>query len=442
MRAVIDKIMLIPEIGDVINIKDITVELSVYQNLFDHYMHCDIVLTDSFDLNSLIPQDTQNWVAGGFAGTEILLIQYYPDGGTGPLVSNAFFLFERSAKKQVNANIDAYILSGVSLESYNSFSRRISRAYGGSGGNSIDKMIKSITDEFLYNSEARDLYNFIKLNTGTLIDKNNAFEPTNGAHRFVIPNLSVDDTIEFLCNEADSDSHVPQYLFYEDNFGFNFRNLETLVKQPPKLSFIKEEAVTRANSLQKPQDKILAYEVVKESNILEKARDGLFKSKIIHLDVLKKTKFETIFNYDNGKYRFKTLQKFAHRGTAPDPNVNVTLMTTRQGHDCQCQIFKDENHLPKRIDHFLAARKSYTKHIFNTTMRVTVPGTTGLNVGDTVYLDFPVNDGLTDGQTKSDIQLTGKYIVTKLRNKMNNPSTASSFETIFECVKDTQIEIV
>jgi len=441
MRAVIEKIILIPEIGDPINIKDITVELNVYQNLFEHYMHCDLVVTDSFDLNTLIPQDVERWISGGFAGTEILLIQYYPDGGTGPLVSNAFFLFERSAKKQIKQNMDAYILSGVSMESYQSFPKRISQAYGGSSGNTIDKMIKSITDKFLYNSEIKDIYNHIKLQTGTLIDKNNVYEESIGLHKFVIPNLSVDDTIEFLCNEADSESHIPQFLFYEDYFGFNFRNLETLVKRAPKHRFVKEESVTRANSLEKPMDKIISYDVVSESNILQKAREGLFKSKLINIDVLQKKHTTLLYDYSKQKSKFQTLQKFAHRGNVPDHNVNVTMLTSRLGHDSNA-LFSLEKHKPKRINQFLPLRKSYTKHIFNTTMRVTVPGTTGLNVGDTVYLDFPVNDGLTDNKTKSDIQLSGKYIVTKVRNKMNNPGTSSSFETIFECVKDTQIEIV
>ena len=442
MRASIDKLLLIPAKGQTLDIRSLVFEINVYQDLYDHYMHCDLVVLDSTDIAGASAQDVENWINGGFTGLDTLLFQYSPSGGIGTQISNLFMLYERSARSIVKDGMWGYVLSGVSLESYQSFSKKISRAYGGSRGNTIDKMIESITKEYLYNRAVRDDYNSIKLDTQTVIEKNIFIEPTIGAHRFVIPTLSVDDTIEFLANEADSTSHIPQYLFYENYQGFNFRNLETLISLKPRQKF----ALTAFNlnsEYTRPTgaDKIINYSVVKENNLLEKVRDGMFKSKVIQLDVLKKRKVEQVWDYAKGSTRFTTLQSFRHEGNVDDSNANVTLITTRNGHDCQCMVFKKENHLPKRIDQFIAARKAYMKHIFNTTLDVEVAGTTALDVGNNVYLKFPISDGLEDREDLVDTQLTGKYIVTKIRNQFSGISTESEMKTIFRCSKDTQIQL-
>ncbi len=436
MKAKFEKLLLIPTAGQPFDITDLVVEVNVFQDLFSHYMTCEIVMKDSISISRGIPSNEEDNLNGGLTGGELLLMQYYSENN--PIIVNCFSMYERKARTKESDSTEVYILSGISLEAFESFTRKISRAYGGSQGNEISKMVDSVTREYLYTRTVRDVYSSILKDFKTLIEKTIVVEETSGKHRFIIPNLSVDDTLEFFSNEADSKDHIPQYLFYENYYGFNFWNLSTLVESTPVMEYYYTEFNT--NEADRDQRKIISYNVKKENNILESAKAGLFASKTIRLDVLKKTKSVKVFDYQKLFDKFKKLQPYKQKGSA-NPDVNVTLMTTRQGHDCSCQIFKDENHLPKRIDGIIGSRRSYTEHIMHNILSVVVPGTTALNVGDTVLLKFPIKDGLFDSKdTKLDKELSGKYIITKLRNKFTNVGAESRFVTVFECVKDTQIQ--
>lgn len=437
MRAFLEGIYYITTQGESIEISDLVAEINIYQNLFRHYMQCDIVMVDAVDLSNATKQDLLNNINGGFSGGELIVFQYKSEEN--PSVAHCFALYERKNRGLAGTGREAYVLSGISLEGFEAYPRKISKAYGHPEGNTIDKMIASIVDEYVYTAAVKDTYSTIRQKHNILPEKYVIAEPTSGSQRFVIPNMAVDDTIDFLCNEADSDDHIARYLFWERQEGFYFYNLSTLVEQTPVMDYYYTDFNT--DVVDRDQRKIVGYDIKKETNFLSNARDGLYASKTIHLDVHKKTTNQTIFSYDDvrEKSKFKTLQPFYHSGTVNAPEVNLTLMTTRKGHDaCQCPLFEKENHLPKRLNDIIQYRKSYSKHLFNTVMNVTVPGTTYINAGDCVILKFPIKQ-LSTTPEGDNIQLSGKYIVTKVRNTIKMPKAGAMFLTQMECVKDTQI---
>lgn len=437
MRARFEKLLLVPTTGAPFDITDLVREINIYQSLFDHYMKCDVLLTDAVSISRAIPANEEENINGGLTGGEMLLLQYYSEGN--PIISNCFMLYGRSARTKVDDGTDAYLLSGVSPEAFETYPRRISRAYGGTGGNEIHNMVESVVNEFILNNTMKSLYDELSNEFNITVEKTFDWDETSGKHRFVIPNLSVDDTIEFFANESDSKDHIPHYIFYENYYGFHYYNLSTIAQATPVMAYVYSEFNTNIENMD--QRKMISYTVKKENNILETARSGLFKSKIINVDVLKKEKIERVFDYQKMFDDFKTLQPYKQKGDSV-PDVNVTMMTTRIGHDaCECPLFRLENHLPKRINHFLGAKRSYRQHLAHNVLSVMVPGTTFLNAGDTVLLNFPIRDGFTDSkELKLDKELSGKYIITKVRNKFNELLTKGTFVTVFECIKDTQIQ--
>ncbi len=436
MNAVFDKLLIVPTSGASFDVSDMVQEISIYQSLTDHYMYCDLILFDTVNLGRAIPQDINNVLSGGFTGGELLIVQYYSQSN--PEKTHNFILYERTNRSKAQDSGEVYILHGISAEGFEAYGKKISRAYGGKTGTTIGTMVNSVYSEFIGNKTIKNLYYAILQDHKVDIVKSfNMDGKDSGTHKFIIPNLTVDETIEFMCNEADSDDHIPQYLFYETSEGFWFYNLGTLAQRKPRMTYTFTEF--NVDPSDKDQLKIISYQVQNEANILENAKRGLFKSKIIHLDVLKKRSTVSTFDYSKAVSKFKKLQPLAQRGGVSSADVNVTLMTSRQGHDND-PLFKLEKHLPKRIDHFLSSRRSYTTDIFSRRMTVMVPGTTSLNVGDVVKLEFPIKDGSVDsGDVKLDRELSGKYIITKLRNKIEGVRADSTFVTIFDCVKDTEI---
>jgi hypothetical protein len=436
MKANVEQLILIPTSGQPIDISDMVSEFNIYQSLNDHYMYCDLVILDTIGLNRVISQDESNKYSGGFTGGEIVLFQYWSSHN--PTTEHAFMIYERSDVTKQNDVTTAYVLNGMSIEGFETHGRKISRAFGKNGGKKISDMIKNVYGEFFNSGTLKDIYREISKNHRVTIEKKLYLDDKDsGLHKFVIPNLSVDETINFMCNECDTKDHIPRYFFFEDTDGFHFNNLGFIAEREPKMTYWFTEFNVDDNL---DQRKIISFKIKKGANLINDAQRGLFKSKTIRLDLLKKKKTEKIFDYSKSVDKFKKLQPTQKRGDVASPDVNVTMLTTRNGHD-RDTLFRDEAPFPKKVDGFLGERRSYTTEIFTNKLSVVVPGTTTLNVGEVVELNFPFKDAQNSDslEVKLDKELSGKYIITKLRNKIEDVTTASNFVTIFDCVKDTEI---
>ena len=159
---------------------------------------------------------------------------------------------------------------------------------------------------------------------------------------------------------------------------------------------------------------------MKQGDFLENIHSGMFRSKTINLDLTAKSKSEQDFKYDNYVGKFKKLQnyKIASGELLGDPVVR--LLTS-----------KDQ----KKYNQTAAQSESYYSHIFNTHVEASLPGDSELNAGDVIYLSVPPSTNVRDQVGTEDKYLSGKYLITKLRNKMLDGSKIMT--TIVECVKDT-----
>jgi hypothetical protein len=431
---------LITAVGQVIDLESITVEFSVYQSLFEHYLQCDLVLNDSLGLINTLNPLKDGVTQGGFSGGDLLVVSYRSNDETLPYKSHVFALYEMTDRKRLEENSEAYFFSGISIEAYGATTQKISRSYGGSGGNDISSMVKSITEEFIYSSSIKDLHSNLKQATKFRIQKENDFEKTIGKHKYVIPNLSVDDTIDFLCKEVDNDDHIPYYLFYENSKGFNFKNLGTLVNQEPKetYSYISSnfgDSYKDKKSIEYTEaTNIRSFDVLKQGNFLENLESGLFQSRTIHIDVLRKNKREVVYKYDDYFSKFKKLQNLKIAGGETKGDPVVRMFTSRKGHDSD-SLFSGEAPNPKRYTEHIGQSEAYLSHTFNTQLEVVVPGDSELDVGDVIVLNIPPATNVLDQVNVGDKYLSGKYLVTKIRNKFLDGS--ESMSTILECVKDT-----
>lgn len=433
---------LITATGQVIDLKSVTIEFSVYQSLFEHYLQCDLVINDSLGLLNTINDIKDGVTQGGFSGGDMLVVSYRSNDDSLPYKNHVFALYEMANRKRIEENSEAYFLSGISVEAYVSAGQKISRSYGGVGGNDITSMIRSITDEFVYSANAKGVHSALKESVKFRVQKQNQFDATNGNHKFVIPNLTVDDTIDFLCKESDSDDHIPYYVFYEDSKGFNFKNLGTLVSQESKETFT--YAPSNFSGVYKDKKKddyteatnIRSFEVISQSDFLGNLEAGLYQSRNIFIDPLRKNKREVVYKYDDYISKFKKLQKFKIAGDQIDGDPIVRMHTSRHDHEND-SLFSEESPSTKKFSEHLAQGEAYYSHIFNTQLEVVIPGDSELDVGDVITLRIPPASNVLDQVNVDDKYLSGKYLITKIRNKFLDGS--ESMSTVLECVKDTAI---
>jgi hypothetical protein len=432
---------LVSAAGQVVDLKSIVVDFSIYSGIDEPYLQCDLVLNDSVGLMNTINVNKDGDIQGGFSGGDVLIVSYKSNDDSLEYKNHIFALYEMTDRKRIEERSEAYFLSGISIEAYSSSTTKICRAYGGTGGNDISKMVKSIVDEFIYSKSIKDIHRSYRAATGFRVEKETVFDETLGKHQFIIPNLSVDDTIQFMINEADSPDHIPYYFFYENSKGFCFKNLANLINQEPKetFSYMPSNANEGSNATKDEnfdRTKIVSFDVIKQSDFMENATGGLFKSRTIHLDILKKTKRERVYNYDDYFPKFSKLQRLKIAGSSAGEPV-VRMYTSRSDHDND-PIFAGEAPHPKRYCDVVSQKQSYFLHIFNTQLEVVIPGDSEIDVGDVIYLSIPPAAITDDQYGTEDKYMSGKYLITKLRNKLLDGSEAMS--TIIECVKDTSIK--
>jgi len=417
----------------VIDITNLVGETNIYQDLFNHYIEAEFVMDDSLNL-----------FAEGCIGTEVVEISFRNMVGPGvdtPFIRHVFFVYEITDKQRVSEFREVYIMNCVSAEKYFTTSQKISRAYGPS---LISDMVSKINKEFIYNNEAKDFYKDLSSLFGYTKSKEGVFDKTSGQQQLVIPNMPVDDAIDFLTNEADSEDHIPFYTFYEDANGFNFRNISQLVQQPVKQTFHHlpvatdnpEQDSERNDFLNQFDDtfKIISYNVVKQNNVLRNIHSGLFRSKTINIDLHRRKTNQVIYDYQE-KYaeKFKSVENSIIGGSEGTPILNLT--TTRKGHDDDSTLQK-ENHFPKRINETKQISRGYQRSLFNVVMEVTVPGNDEINVGQIIELLFyKTQDNIVSLETY-DKYLSGNYLITKVRQKLTGAKTGVDYVTVIECTRD------
>jgi len=417
--------------GSTLDIQNLVREINVYQNLFKHYIEAEFVMDDSVGI-----------FASGSTGSEVVEVSFRNAVGPGvekEYTRHIFMVYEISDRKRISEQREAYIMNGISIESYQAIPHKISRAYG---PDLISEFVMKIKDEFLYNDFAKDYYTELGNVFGYILDKDSdtVFDVTEGEQQIIIPNMPVDDAIDFLSSEADSDDHIPFFTFYEDTNGFNFRNLSKLAEQEPVATYhhlpqqTREPTVSEESFIEFDDTyKIVSFDIVKQSNILENTTGGLYKHKTVNLDMHRRKKHEVIYDYDEYQDMFIPIENKILGGSEGNPIV--TLITSRKNHDIDPTL-ADENHLPKRINETVSVKKGYQNQLFNFIMEVVVHGNADLKVGDKIELMFYHTAGDEVNFENYDKYLSGYFLITKLRQKISGGKSGKPFASVIECVKD------
>lgn len=416
------ELSLISSSGQVIDISHIALEVNIYQSLFKHFLRCDVAIGEALNLGNILKGNPKENIPGGWTGGETLMVAYREKTDPSkdskvPIKRHMFLIYKASDRIKNNDFTEQYMLQCVSLEAFISLPQKIRKSYGGKRGNTISNMIKSICEKYLYSKPISDMYSRVN------IRKENEIDETTGLRKFVIPTLTVDETIDFLANEADSDSHYPYYLFYEDSTGFKFRDIPKIMRNikqyetelPTYFYFMSNyfEATNEEDVKYDDQYKIIEFEIIQTNNILEDVMFGLYKAKNIKLDIINKTAKTTVFDYQKEKENFETLQSGNFSGDVGNDDVMISLSTK---------------------DNLKDRRNSYKKQLFNSIMKLSIPGNSSLNVGGVINLNFYINNSIIEDQGL-DKQISGRYIITELRQKINQ----NVFTTILTVAKDVSL---
>jgi hypothetical protein len=433
----IQRIVLVTPRGTSFDIGPMVIEFNVFQDLFQHHMTCELVMNDSQNLLGSLGLNEDDDDFNGFTGNEVLFISYKTKVEDLEFVNHGFVLHEIGRRIRVDEHNETYVLNGISVEALRTKTTNVSRAVGRGAGKEIHKIVEDFANEFYISNETKAFYTAYQSVFKHGVEKKYTGDKTNGRHKFIIPNTNVDEAITLLCTQADNDTHIPLFTFYEDSNGYNFRDINKLVEQEAKATYRYLPSNVPIDQVYLDSNNITSYSVIRQTSYLKNALGGLFSAKTYNIDLLKKQKKEVSYSYENTQSKFSKLQSAKILGN-PTGDVAQYMFTSRTGHGDSGSIFAAENPAVKKLNTFAASKKSYHRHIFNMVLEVTVPGDSTLNVGDVVFLNIPSASNKKDAERDGDKYLSGKYIITKLRQKMRG-KTGDGFVSIFECAKDTRL---
>ena len=418
---------LISASGQLIDISELVVQMDIFQALDEPFMQLEMVLSDSIAL--------LNTLGGGFTGGEIVAVSYKSNDDSLELKNHAFVLYQVSSRQKMNDNSEVYMLNGASLEMYQDMGFKVSRSYGSGSGQLISDMVENLTKEFLYNSAVKKIYTETVSQAGIEIDKTVECDPTSGNQKFIVPMLSPSESIKMLADEADNETGIPYFVFYEDSKGFKFKDLNELVSQEPIGQY-----VYQPKNFDDDSDfyKINSYSVERQNSFFENARSGMLKNTNVSLDILRRSWNVDVIEYENVHGAFSKLQDVAAPGVVGvESNPAMFISTSRRGHDLDVR-FSEEGVLPSRKSTFQGIRTTFINNLTNIELTVEIPGDSEIDVGKTIILRIPSSSSTEDQNGADDATLSGKYLITRVRHKSDG-KTGGDYRTIISCVKESGI---
>ena len=326
-----------------------------------------------------------------------------------------------------------------------------------------------------------DIY-YTYLNDGSIKSNLLNIEPTERIESLIIPNLSPLDAISWLSNRAQSSNSAndaSNYVFFETIDGSSFISINTLADVEPFWKFIfkpRSDDAAGVENLAKGIQKINKYYYLKQFDKTQNIEDGLYSSKLITHDIVRKK----ITQYDfNGYNDFLGLNhvgafpvisssdvevassKVNRTSFAPSDEATNFPITNDRGLNSMTdgsvcfypkhnQLYaKNSNDLyDNKVETWKLQRSAQLAAYDNLTMMIDVSGNSTLRVGQTITLELPSPEASdADGQSDNllDRFLSGSYMITAIKHIFSahqKKDNKISYTMKVEVVKDALEDIV
>lgn len=401
------------------------VELSIFEDIYSPTMSGTLTISDSIDLFSEIP----------LSGFEFLTISLEkPDGWFDVILSKTFRIYKMDVQgvNLATSSNQVYTLFFCSEENLISESRKISKSYK---GKKISEIVKDIVENHLETSENK----FFEEN----------IDQTFGVFDIVIPYMTPLNAITWLSNRAvSSGSQITSanYLFYENNFGYNFKSIEKLfqARTKAKYTYRPKNIDTATEPLETLIFNAIRYDFIKVFDILSNVNSGMFSSKLLSFDILRQKVTEQNFNYNT---LFTNARHVEPRGApfhsqykdrtgkiiTENHSSVVKLYPTTKDHNTDSSITRYQPGIrPNLVENWLLSRISQLSQLNYFKLKLVVPGNMYVTVGDIIEFDVPLTTIRVSGEETYNPYHSGRYLITAVRHKID----IRSYEMIIEATRD------
>ena len=375
-------------------------ELNIFDSILSPVMTGAVVIIDSIGLSAKLL----------FDGSEVLLVNIGKDTDSEAFrLKKAFRIYRQTNRATIEQNSETYTLEFVSDEFIFSEQQKINQSYKTTYSDTAKKI----------------LVNYLKVPEQKL---RGVFQATTGIRDIVIPNLKPLEAIEWCAKRSIDQKRSPNYVFFENNLGYNFASLSYLLSADYlfKIKFPAKnlEETNAAQDLLSPRH----FEVVNQSDKLKTTREGVAAGTFIGFDPLTRTiqnkriGFEDHYNameHGNDTANFsQSKNRGGEKATeAYDARKALSIFGANRKNSNYIKKY-DPTSISKveTQEDFVFTRKAIFANLMNKRIKLVMPGNFQLTSGFNLNVRVPDFSKKESGSENEDRSLSGKYLIIAARH--------------------------
>lgn len=432
-----------------VEITALVLQISITEDIFKNTLYGSIRIKDATNLLGGTPNKFP------ILGEEFIELDYTVDWEPKEVVASRlrFSVYNISEISYAENNtMKEYTLNICSEENIIDSYSVVMKAYSDSHSNSI----KSVLQDYLYIDKID--YPF-KGKKKKKIDK---LQPTKGQQNVCVPRLTPLQTGQFLARRsiAEDTFKSATYLFFENFKGFNFCDIEYLIKKgiekaregkvfdDPKNvisdyryyfenPFVSNEQINR-----RERQTIIKMYHRNFFDTIEKLKSGLFESDMIVYDYVNKKTITTRNRFLNNsdKTNNDSLSLGGQNGLS-FPENSITFMrsvTSNNNNEIKYSRFffipKDNSQTNNDtfLDQIYPARAAYFTRLAQNMFTLDVYGNPNINAGDVIFIQIPEGNPEPDKQTNLNKFISGFYLVCTI----NHIFTQTTYQAKWDVYKN------
>jgi hypothetical protein len=251
------------------------------------------------------------------------------------------------------------------------------------------------------------------------------FDSSFGVAKFIMPNLAPLEAINLCSKRALDRNSSPNFLFFQNNDGFNFCTIPTLTKEKEKFELNFNVKNTTKN-LEEELLGVRSYQVLKQFDFLKEVQSGVFAGTFIGFDLVTRQIVK----------RQKTFDDLIDKLQLLNPDLvleqnRANVLNTR-AFDSRVSLFpvfstqSSSNHIQNTnksslsnlelTDEYIFERRAIFGTFLNRRIRLLMPGNFGLSSGYNVSLNFPTTGFKENNTDDLDEFQRGKYTIVATRH--------------------------
>jgi len=381
--------------GLIFDVYNFVIDINIYEDLHSPTISGNLTLNDAQDLVNLMP----------FIGEEKLLITFKSAGMPDDegLFEQAFYIYKMTDREYSAERAVRYTLHFVSFESIRDLNSKISKGYAGN--------IDDIVTKFLKKELSTEKEIFVEKTKSSIIYTSNYWSPFTNINYLAKRSVSmVNDSANFV--------------FFENNSGFNFRSIDSLLDTNPKAQYIYDNATrnpsgsggSSSRSIIADLSRIESYSINTAFDYFKRIETGMYKSRLITHELVTKTYNVQTLNYEEQFPKHNHLNPYP-LNTKGLPAKTFGFMDVQPRALETYTNFKSDG---MKTWHLKGIMQMAEMNAF--TMDLTVPGRSDLTVGQVIdvfiYRNTPINSKDTE-ESVLDKTFSGRYLITSLCHELN-----------------------